>query len=190
MWGDGIGEAAGDDGMLKSSLDGGILKRIEVVRPNSPTASRPARVMHSQLSVEGSLSAHDVEVTVAARMAAFRDCYRADSSSRNDHEGHLELGFVINSTGEVGEVRAMKSEQLMPPLLGCILESAKTLAFPVESGESKVTFPLHFLPARGEDSRPVEIIALAREIRREADLPPPCGGRMPHQTKKLQPCPR
>lgn len=190
MWGDAVGDAAGDGGMLKSSLDGGLLKRIEVVRPAQAAPSRPARVMHSQLSVKGSLSPHDVELTVAPRMAAFRDCYRADRSSRGDSEAHLEIGFAIGSTGQVSDIHVLKSEQLAAPLLRCILASAENLQFPAENGDSKVTFPLHFLPASGEASRPVEVIALAKTIRRETDLPLPCDGKVPYSAKKLQPCPR
>jgi hypothetical protein len=191
LWGDTIGDTAGDDGLLRSSLDGGLVKRIEVVRPERSLAGRPARVLHAQLSVHGSLSPHDVEFAVAAQgLAAFRDCYRADSESRSDHEAHLDLGFEIKSTGELTQIRVLKRERVEPPLLNCVLDSAKKLAFPPENGDSIVTYPLHFMPSTGEASRPVEIIALAREIHRETELPKPCSGPEPHPTKKLQPCSR
>jgi hypothetical protein len=51
--------------MLKFSLDGGLLRRIEVVRPDSTVANRPARVLHSQLSVDGRHSPYDIELAVA-----------------------------------------------------------------------------------------------------------------------------
>lgn len=190
MWGESIGDAAGDDGMLKSSLDGGLLKRIEVVRLDNQTRSRPARVLHSQLSVHGSLSPHDVEVAVASRMAAFRDCYRADSASRSDYEAHLDLGLEIQSTGELTETSALKSERVSPSLLSCILEGAGDLSFPAKAGTSQVSYPLHFIPSREEASPPAEVIALAQVVQRETELPKPCAGTRPRPRASMPTCPR
>jgi hypothetical protein len=190
MWGDAIGDSVGDGGLLKSSLDGGFVKRIEVVRSESPSASRPARVLHSHLSVHGSLPAQDVELAVAPRLAAFRDCYRADSSSHSDHEAHLELGLEIKSTGELSQIHVLKAERIEPTLLACVLASATQLTFLPQSGDSTVTYPLHFMPAKGEAAPPIESIAMAPAIPRGSELPTPCSGQAPRPTQKIQPCPR
>lgn len=177
MWGDLIDDAPGDDESLgMGHLDGGKVKRIDVVRGATNSANRPARVLHTQLRVEGPLAAFAVEQAMVSSLEKFRDCYRIDRESQGDHEGRVDVHFEVEADGTSHDPETPRVEHVAPATLACVLDQFKGRRFEASSSKSQVTYPLLFIPGAADVPKPIAQLALAPDIPRDNDPIVPCGG--------------
>ena len=181
MWGDSIDDAPGDDESLgMRHLDGGKVKRIDVVREAVDSARPPARVLHTQLRVTGPLATSGVERTLLSSLEKFRDCYRADRESQGDHEGRVDVRFEVEADGTSHDPEASHVEHVAPITVTCILDQFKGRTFEASSSKSEVTYPLLLIPGAVDAPMPITQVALAPKIPRETGPIIPCSGSRRH----------
>jgi hypothetical protein len=178
MWGDRIELAPGDEASLgMTHLDGGVVKRIDVMREEPDSARLPARVVHTQIRVTGPLRPSAVERTLLPSLEKIRDCYRADRESTGTREARLDVRFVVATDGSAREPSAKVDEYLGGATVSCILEQFNGLVFTAASAESEIVYPLVLIPGSVDASQPVERLQLAPPISRDDSPSLPCSGK-------------
>jgi hypothetical protein len=173
LWGDELGDEAGNGLRLSSDGDGGggpgtgiDMGNLEVLpggkpglpggdfgkfvgRPGVP-GYRPKtpqiRVPH--VDVSGHLPPELIQRTVRQNFGRFRMCYEQGLGRNPSLTGRVEVRFLIDSSGTVAN--AAKGASDLPDLgvVSCIVKAFYGLSFPApETGTVKVTYPLMLSPA-------------------------------------------
>jgi hypothetical protein len=175
MWGDAIGDAPGVNASDVTSLDGGEIKLIDAERA-TPHA-RPARVIHTQLRVNGPLAASTVELSMVSKLDKVRECYRADPASHGTEEARVDLKFTITSEGSIGVANTREAKHIEPATIQCILDQLKAARFLTASSNTDVTYPLVFVPGGTETPGQANRVELAPTIVHPSTIVFPCSGR-------------
>ena len=177
MWGDEMGESDGDDESLgQTHRDGGEVKRIDVERASKPFTLRPARVIHTQVQVQGALPASAIEQALLPSLQNFRECYRSDPASRGDEEGRIDIRIAIEENGQSNEPSALRVQNVAPSTATCILAQIKAHTFAAAATRTDVVYPLLLIPGETGPSPAVARLELAPPIARSNEAVIPCSG--------------
>jgi hypothetical protein len=174
LWGDELGDEAGNGLRLSSDGDGGggpgtgiDMGGIEVLpggkpglpggdfgkfvgRPGAPgyTPKGPKIGTVGQTVVSGHLPPELIQRTVRQNFGRFRMCYEQGLGRNPSLTGRVEVRFLIDSSGTVANVAQGASDLPDSGVVSCIVKAFYGLSFPApENGTVRVTYPLMLSPA-------------------------------------------
>jgi hypothetical protein len=149
--GPGHGVDMGDIGGQRLGIPGanGPGGFVHLMRPGGPghKTKVPSLTPIGDSVVSGRLPATLIQRTVRQNFGRFRMCYEKGLTQNPNLTGRIEVRFLINSDGTVGQAMQGASDLPDAGVVSCIVRQFYALSFPKpDSGSVRVTYPLLLSP--------------------------------------------